>query len=29
AFGRTPQADPIVVVQVLHNIWISTLYRTN
>ena len=26
AFGRTPQADPKVVVQVLHNIWISALY---
>lgn len=28
AFGRTPQADPKVVVQVLHNIWNSTLYST-
>ncbi|MDX7985843.1 TetR/AcrR family transcriptional regulator [Xenorhabdus sp. 12] len=28
AFGRTPQTDPKVVVKVLHNIWISTLYNT-
>lgn len=28
ALGRTPQADPAVVVEVLHRIWISTLYGT-
>ncbi|MBD2781428.1 TetR/AcrR family transcriptional regulator [Xenorhabdus szentirmaii] len=27
AFGRTPQADPKIVVKVLHNIWMSSLYR--
>ncbi|PHM45362.1 HTH-type transcriptional repressor EthR [Xenorhabdus mauleonii] len=27
AFGRTPQADPKTVVKVLHNIWMSSLYR--
>lgn len=26
ALGRTPQADPKVVVDVLYNIWVSTLY---
>lgn len=26
SFGREPQADPAVVVDVLHNIWLSTLY---
>ena len=28
ALGRTPQADPQVVVDVLYNIWMSTLYGT-
>ncbi|MCU7697601.1 TetR/AcrR family transcriptional regulator [Acinetobacter sp. AYS6] len=28
AFGRSTQSDPKVVVQVLHNIWLSTLYGT-
>ena len=26
ALGRTPQADPTLVVDVLHDIWVSTLY---
>ena len=26
SFGRTPQADPELVVRVLHNIWMATLY---
>jgi AcrR family transcriptional regulator len=26
SFGRTPQADPAVVVPVLHHIWMATLY---
>lgn len=29
ALGRTPQADPNVVVEVLHRIWTSTLYGTS
>lgn len=29
ALGRTPQADPQVVVEVLHRIWTSTLYGTS
>ncbi|WP_111828310.1 TetR/AcrR family transcriptional regulator [Acinetobacter colistiniresistens] len=29
ALGRSPQADPQVVVQVLNNIWLSTLYGSN
>ncbi len=29
AFGRIPQGDPEIVVQVLHNIWLSTLYNSN
>src|SRR4051794_2463099 len=28
SFGPEPQADPSVVVDVLHNIWLSTLYGT-
>lgn len=28
-FGRMPQADPEVVIRVLQNIWISTLYGSN
>lgn len=28
-FGRNPQGNPTVVVEVLHNIWISTLYGNN
>jgi hypothetical protein len=28
ALGRTPQADPQVVVEVLYQIWVSTLYGT-
>ncbi|HEY2833573.1 MAG TPA: TetR/AcrR family transcriptional regulator [Sporichthyaceae bacterium] len=29
SFACTPQADPTVVVDVLHHIWISTLYGAN
>ncbi|RJE69512.1 transcriptional regulator [Acinetobacter sp. JS678] len=29
ALGRSPQTDPKVVISVLYNIWISTLYANN
>ena len=28
ALGRTPQTDPKLVLETLHNIWVSTLYGT-
>jgi TetR/AcrR family transcriptional regulator, ethionamide resistance regulator len=28
ALGRTPQTDPTLVLETLHNIWVSTLYGT-
>jgi hypothetical protein len=28
ALGRSPQQDPKLVLEVLYNIWVSTLYGT-